>query len=263
MSWTRVRHDNRCPICGHDSWCVYNREVVLCMRVESERPKVLKSGETGYLHDSGFTSRQVRHLSRPVTTINAAALILGWQKQTTHEWLEVAARELGVSCASLERLRACHAPEYAAMAFPMYNGVGAIVGVRLRSRDGSKFAVTGSHQGIFLPQMMQFSTVYILEGPTDTAAALTLGCFAIGRPSCSGGMTEIVQAVSRYGLMRAVIIADNDEPGIRGAKNLSEVLTIPSCVVVLPCKDLREFIRSGGDRETLDCLVNGSIWTKR
>ena len=264
MSWNRVSRTARCPICQHDSWCLVNSDAVLCMRVPCEHSYALKSGETGWIHRldgkpvGDYTSRKVKE----PPTINPTRILATWRNQMEPGWLEQAARNLGVSCASLERLRACWSPDYRAMAFPMYNGTGSIVGIRLRAVDGSKFAVPGSHQGIFLPAMDAQPTVLILEGPTDTAAALTLGYYAIGRPSCSGGSTEIVHAIKRFDIKHAIIIADNDIPGLEGARNLSGCLPIHSCIAVLPCKDLREFIACGGTRDTLDSLLKGFLWSE-
>jgi 5S rRNA maturation endonuclease (ribonuclease M5) len=102
----------------------------------------------------------------------------------------------------------------------------------------------------------------ICEGPTDTAAALTLGYFGLGRPSCSGGTPHIIQTIKRLGILQVAIIADNDGPGLAGAKMLMEHLNIACCILVLPCKDLREFIASGGNQKTLDCIIKGTLWQR-
>lgn len=43
----RTSRRNPCPICGHDHWCSYTSEFVLCMRVESKTPA---KGGKGWLH---------------------------------------------------------------------------------------------------------------------------------------------------------------------------------------------------------------------
>jgi len=101
----------------------------------------------------------------------------------------------------------------------------------------------------------------VVEGPTDLCAALSLGYYAIGRPSCSGGVPHIVDHVKRSRVKEVVIVADNDDPGIRGAKDLQRWLTVPSCLMVLPCKDLREFVKFG-DKSTIDSMINQLVWTQ-
>lgn len=143
----------------------------------------------------------------------------------------------------------------------MTNGRGEIVGIRLRNDVGRKWAVTGSSQGIFFPvRTNPKATVFVTEGPTDLAAALTLGLFAIGRPSCSGAVADTTTAIKRSGCTRAVLLADNDGPGTQGAMTLARQLDIPSCITILPTKDVREFLNSGGTAELLESLTNSLVW---
>jgi len=104
-------------------------------------------------------------------------------------------------------------------------------------------------------------SLLITEGVTDCAAALDLefpNC--IGRPSCSGGVYQIKELINRLHFRNVVIICDNDDPGICGAKLLSDSIGTPSCLICLPVKDIREFKIAGGDRQLLDSLINQSIW---
>jgi 5S rRNA maturation endonuclease (ribonuclease M5) len=91
--------------------------------------------------------------------------------------------------------------------------------------------------------------VLVCEGPTDTAAALDLDFSAIGRPSCLGGTALITEAVSTR---RVVIVADDDGPGMDGAVRLQKHLEnfCPGCqILVPPCKDMREWLRSGATKQ--------------
>ena len=65
---------------------------------------------------------------------------------------------------------------------------------------------------------------------------------------------------SRVKVTEAIIVADNDEPGLNGAKGLSDLLLMPSTIICLSCKDIREFIKLGGTKQVLDNLINHSIW---
>lgn len=262
MKWERVNKKNRCPVCSKDTWCLVGPGVVLCMREESGRPKLLKSGEAGWLHPSKdnhpVTHQPTKEPTRP--SIDCERLISQWSETTKHEWLCELARGLGVSVGSLVALRASYAGHHRAWAFPMRDGQERVVGIRLRTEVGAKFAVTGSHAGCFIPMTCPQRMTLITEGPTDTAAALDLGYYAIGRPSCSGGGPIIKQIIARQGIKRLVIIADNDEPGVKGAQTLVELLPVPCAVVCLPCKDLREFVRLGGSRAMLDNKINQTVW---
>lgn len=261
VRWMRVTPQQRCPICNHNSWCLIKPGVTLCMRVQSNHPVNFKTGETGWLHEKD--SKVVYRPLPPekVETIDAAKIIKGWQLLAGGPGLDGISNALGVSRESLVELGCTWAPTHQAWAFPMRNGFGAIVGIRLRTNTGAKFAVRGSTQGCFIPNRRSDNLVLICEGPTDTAAALTLGYYAIGRPSCRGGVADLLHWTTTRGITRAVIIADNDGPGADGAELLARQLTIRSCTVVLPAKDIRHFLYIGGTKTVLDDYIKASVWT--
>ena len=104
-------------------------------------------------------------------------------------------------------------------------------------------------------------SLFILEGATDVSAALTIGVqFCVGLPSCGGGAHHVMGVIKRRRFSNAIIVADNDEPGLRGAKMLQGHLAMPSAIVVLPCKDMRLFLNLGGTLEDLNCIVSGLAW---
>jgi DNA primase len=143
----------------------------------------------------------------------------------------------------------------------MTDAAGNVVGIRLRRLDGSKFAVRGGNEGLFLPAIDPTdSRLLVCEGPTDAAALLDLGYRHVaGRPSCSGGVKLLVELVQRRRPADVVIVADGDEPGRRGADNLASILLvyIPIVRVVLPkrYKDVREFVQAGGTRPQLEQAI--------
>jgi DNA primase len=100
----------------------------------------------------------------------------------------------------------------------------------------------------------------VVEGATDTAAGLSLGYYAVGRPAASGGVSELKHLFRLKGVRRAVIVSDNDEVGFNGAKMVQDHLSVPSCLITLPCKDLREFVMYSGDRRLLQHYIDSSIW---
>lgn len=258
---TRVSPSNLCPICNSDSWCLAGDVWIVCMRVESERPKQLSSGETGWLHPVGSKAspRPVR-AENPAPLLNTNLLMDVWRKDRRGHRLEELSASIGVTVRSLQMLECVRAPYHNTWAFPMRSGDGSYTGIRLRNLKGEKWAERGSHQGLFIPQTEPQRTVLLVEGPTDCAAALTIGYYAIGRPNCCGGIDHLQKAVKHYNLQRAVIVSDLDDPGLRGAKTLAEHLPVPSAILVCPCKDLRQAIRSGMDRTMLDAMINQLVW---
>ena len=285
MSFTRVSKANPCPVCKKPDWCrVFGDGWVECMRVQSDRPA--KSG--GFMHRPGESGANHSHLRPPPKwqppTINATKLMREWLAATPATALEDFAATLGVSTPSLVAVGAAWAAPHSAWAFPMCDGYGNVVGIRLRNERG-KFAVRGSRQGIFLctcgltapddtaqpagigrlsaaatANGSQSRTLFVCEGPTDTAAAVELGFFAVGRPNCCCGGPEIKVFARRRGCNRVVVISDNDKPGLDGARKVGGQLLLPFAVYVPPAKDLREFVRLGGTRAMIENTLNNTIW---
>lgn len=232
------------------------------MRVLSDRPKNLIDGSVGYLHAiNGERTKAVTHREeKPVPILNVSLLMDLWRKDRRGHRLDKLSIDLGVTTWSLEVLECVHAPYMDTWAWPMRDGNNSYTGIRLRKINGDKWAERGSHQGLFIPQVEPHKTVYLSEGPTDTAAMLSIGCYAIGRPNCCGGIAMIQEAVKRLGIRRAVIVSDLDDPGLRGAQTLSMHLPIPSAILVCPCKDARIAIQNGMDKAMVDAMTNQLIW---
>lgn len=234
---------------------------VLCNRVQSPKPQ--KGG--GWLHATGekrtVAPQRVTKTSW-AAQLNCSRLIMEWAAETSIDALDDFAVRLGVSVDALAALNACYAHQHRAWAFPMLDGHGSPVGIRLRADDGRKWAVKGSKQGIFLPEIEPQKTVFVCEGPTDTSAALSLGLYAIGRPSCNCGGLEIKTACKRLGVTRAVIVADNDTPGLQGAEKIKGELKMPSCIYVPPAKDLRQFLALGGTKLMIENEIRHTVWRK-
>lgn len=265
MSFTRVTKASPCPICQHGDWCrVFADGWVECMRVPS--PKPAKSG--GWLWQCQLPQRLApRKPARvaPSPTMNAAKLMRDWRAATPPTALAEFAASLGLSVASLTAVGAAWAAPYSAWAFPMCDGHGNVVGIRLRNERG-KFAVRGSRQGLFtsaecgVRNAKPAEVLFVCEGPTDTAAAVELGLFAVGRPNCRCGGPDIRIYARRHQVGRVVIIADNDRPGLDGARKVGEELKLPFAIYVPPAKDVREFVRLGGTRAMIENTLKGIVW---
>jgi hypothetical protein len=152
-----------------------------------------------------------------------------------------------------------------AWTFPMAGADGRTRGIRLRMHDGSKLSVRGGREGLFLPVGLpdRPALLVVTEGPTDAAAALSLGFAAVGRPSCSGGAEHVADLVRRVRPACVVIAADRDGPGVAGASALADrlvplvrevrVITAPA-----PHKDLRDAFRAGLTPDALAAAIDAA-----
>jgi hypothetical protein len=240
------------------------------MRVADGAVRETKNG--GWLHrlkERGFQPRaRVRKivLSEPaMPSVDCDRLAADFAAAVESGKLGEFATGLGLSTDSLIRLGIGWAEENNAWAFPMKRGQ-QIVGIRLRSWTGGKWAVTGGREGLFIPNGLTFSEMLLIaEGPTDTAALLDMGFEAVGRPSCSGGAKLLVDLVRSRRVRNVVIVSDVDPHGAgqRGAESLAIALA-PYCSsvrVISPpqgSKDAREWKRAGGTREDVQRVIDAT-----
>ena len=277
--WIRARHDFKCRICGKPDWCTYAPKFSgwCCMRTVSQRP--LKNG--GYWH-SDSADIQYKHVPKPapeIPQIDAERVMGECYDATRPEWITKLAELLGVHRWSLIDIGAAWAPRKVlkqymdwrgkgAWAFPMRNGSGHPVGVRLRTNEGQKISIRGSREGVFVPNTGYSKIAYIVEGPTDLSALLSLGAWGFGRPSCRGCISHMQVTINRLRISRVIIIGDNDlakwenekSPGIDGAKNLAAELHVPVASLLLPTKDTRQFVKDGGNLKVLEAMANHVHW---
>jgi phage/plasmid primase-like uncharacterized protein len=215
--------------------------------------------------------QQARRSARPIALRpteprhDHANLAAAYRDAVNPDQLEQLARRLGLSVDSLTALGIGWSQYHCAWSFPMSDANGNVLGIRLRQPDGSKFAVKGGNDGLFIPSGERAdSTLQVCEGPTDTAALLDMG-FAnvVGRPSCTGGIRLLADLVQGQQCPAVVIVADSDEPGRRGADNLASVLVLysRSLRVVQPpagIKDARDWLRAGAKREDLERAIEAA-----
>lgn len=249
------------------------------MRVDSEHP----SQDGGWYHFFDAKRPKVVY-SKSITqgpsascypTINFGKIMRDMREQTDAISIARFAKSLGVRATRLASLGIAWSHKHRAWAFPMRDAFGETVGVRLRSETGAKWSITGSKQGIFAPASFDSpkpALAIILEGPTDTAAALSLGFAAIGRPSCNSGNEIVKTWLKCNNIYKAIIVADNDDklivgvrryPGLLGASNLKRALDKTRTVIWLPqAKDFRQMVQLGATREMVESEVNNLVWTK-
>lgn len=227
--------------------------MVICPRVESP----LEYGDAGYVHIMGVTvsdkvidmtkmpkPEKKKYLSSE--QVREAAIKYGCKT----EWPDpiytpqCITEELNVSRDSLVAL-GCGEYAIGQLAFPMFDANGDYTGIRFRYQDGSKKSLKGGREGLFLPHDLPSNgTVYIVEGPTDTAAMLTMDLPAIGRPNCCGGTKHILEWAEQHPDVQFVIIADKDTPGKKGARRLAKALGDRVQYILVPQfhKDVRDYL---------------------
>lgn len=247
------------------------------MRVASA--KQLKNG--GYWHSDGVNTKPT-FVPRPapeVPQIDADRIMGLCYENTRPEWISRLAELLGVHRWSLIDVGVAWAPRKVleqhmewrgkgAWAFPMRNGRGDLVGVRLRTNEGQKISIRGSREGVFVPNTGYSKIAYIVEGPTDLSALLTLGAWGVGRPTCRGCIAHLQVTINRLRISRVIIIGDNDiakweneaAPGIDGAKRLAAELQVPVASMLLPTKDTRQFVQDGGNLTVLKAMADHVAW---
>lgn len=282
----RVTHRRRCPICQRPDWCLLSIDGtrVVCARTISSKP----FGDGGYIHQlTNPVAMPVRRPLRKPAPRDHAGKRIDWntmarkfEEALEFEAKEYAAQQLGVSSGSLDRLAIGWCQEREALSFPMFDSPGHCVGIRLRRHDGSKFAVSGSTNALFVPRKLHSDGfLLIVEGPTDTAAALDLGFDAIGRPSCNAAVDMTVSMVEKLGHKEVVIVTDYDEPkrrpaggvfrpGQEGAEKLADALvtkTNRNVRVVNPLKgkDIRQWKAAGATNAAVRAVIrNTALWPR-
>lgn len=271
--WLRVSRKTPCQVCKKDDWCTFTADgqLVCCMRVHSER----QSKNGGWLHRVGTITPAIHPPLPPPRDrklFDCAAYHSALRKRWDWRWCDGLALGLGVDMDALESLEPAYDSSNLAFAFPMRDGAGKVAGVRLRAEDGRKWAIRGGSDGLFYPTSTQpGGDLVICEGPTDTAAALTLGLKAVGRPSCSGGVSAMQELVGRLRIKSITIIADHDAPhrrpdgsvwypGLDGAKVLAKALRRAWRLVMPPAKDIRTWLNEGATRDHFDALAASATW---
>lgn len=271
----RVTRRAPCPICGRPDWCVVARDLskAFCCRTDlgSVRYSERLCAWEFVLNESSVrrqidAERVVRYRdTRPEPEIDAAELNVTYQIEITERQIAELESSLGIDRVGLEMLGIGYSEDHHAYTFPMKSVKERVIGIRLRNLEGRKWAVRGSRNGLFIPELFDpMGDVYICEGPTDTAAALSIGLEAIGRSSCKGEVAEIVALFTKL-KRKAVIVSDCDGPGVLGALELAERLSrVTETRLIQPIrgKDIREWIVNGATKDVIESVVKNEIaWT--
>lgn len=273
--WIRVSQKTPCPICGKDNWCTYTEDgASCCMRSPTNKP--MKNG--GWLHLPDAHRKPIVYFQAPrkssqEVTVDIPSIWRGMMK----DWVSAGkssllkikslADSLGVDVSTLDGVGCAWSENYQAWAFAMRDANDQVIGIRLRNEQGEKWAVKSSKAGLFYCDWLLGPTCYIVEGPTDTAAAMTLGVPTIGRPSCLGSEDLVNSLLERKKVKRVIIVPDHDKPdkngrraGLAGALTLQVKIKIPSMIWTPPAKDIREFLINKGSVQLMETMSKGLLW---
>lgn len=262
LEYERVSRRLPCPVCGKPDWCLVarDRSTAICARVCEGSECVV--GDAGYKHRLVATTEKVKHYTpfhpRQDKRRDFGDMWMLLQQAATASIVKDSADRLGVSYGSLRSLGVGYHTLAAALTFPMYDDQG-VCGIRLRRvDDGFKYAMLGSRNGVFMRGLpVKGEVCVIVEGPTDAAAALTMGFQSVvGRPFCKGGNKIIAGFLDQWEPSCVVIVADSDPVGVAGAEQLADELCGKHDVRVIEpldgAKDLRAWLRLGATRAVVE-----------
>lgn len=266
----RVSRKHKCPVCGKPDWCSVTSDgvYVRCMRIESGWAVTGSDGVTGYMHllDGNIElpppSPERKKLTSSEVTELAANMFRDGAAPATRKRLS---EELGVTERSLSALgvglgRDWDGREFAS--FPSRDEGNRVIGITRRYSDGSKKTYPGTRNGLFYSKasVKLEGPVFVPEGGSDTAAFLSVGLCAIGRPSNVGGVREL-KALLKNTQRRVVVVAERDYkkgvcpescrgcqccyPGVHGARTVANALGAQWCMPPVGFKDFREAVASG------------------
>lgn len=234
--WIRVSRSSPCPICGRPDYCTKTTDgaVAKCMRVESAKPA--KGDGGGWIHKcEGAALIETTTIAKPARKIDQTALCKRVDQMRRargiFEALGELAERLGVSIEALERLGTGIGYDRDGKRFwaMVERDVRWLpVGVSRRYANGAKKHMPGTTHGLYFAQdwCAARGPILLPEGGSDTAALLTMGLCAIGRPSNTGGTEKLI------GLLRShnrpiIVLGENDrKPERIGTKRETETILV-------------------------------------
>jgi hypothetical protein len=190
------------------------------MRVESDKPS--KNG--GWIHKVGDavvqpTSLPKKQETRPEIDWHAEARKM-FEHSRAKSTRETLAASLGVSELSLRQLGVGFGADRREFSsWPERRPDGQVVGIVRRYEDGGKKTMRWSRHGLYFA-VNGFQTPDVVlcpEGGSDSAALLTIGLYAIGRPSNVAGVDMLITKIRAINPLKVIVLGERDEkPEKRG-----------------------------------------------
>lgn len=262
----RVNGSRKCPICERPDWCLLSPDgkAAICTRVESKK----RCGEAGWLHRLDNGNELPAFVPPPVRPKTDAprwhAVAMECSQQITNEQVLELSAKLGLPCVGIACIGLVgswnNEDGTKSIVFPERDGQDNVIGLNRRFEDGRKLHLPGGSRGLTLPLNWDDDRpdpLYIVEGPTDTAAMVCAGLSAWGRPSNRGGVAFIVEALAKINPARTVIIVgENDKkpdgqwPGLIGCMSVAGGVQakvknpVNWALAPVDYKDVREYLTS-------------------
>jgi len=285
----RVSSMNPCTVCAKPDWCGISADghVAVCMRTENGT--LTKNG--GWLHQLAepiprTPARKSRVVFRKNWTAEAEKFAANLDPERKRKF--VASLSLPPDALDVLPLVGYFPDDTAGPCFTFteVNAAGTIIGISRRWKKGGgpgghdKMMIAGGHRGLTLPNGWRERTgpVFVVEGPTDTAAMTAAGLSCVGRPGANMGAELLAELFRELPPDRDIIIVgENDEkpdgkwPGRTGAiavaGRLAELLHRPVRWSLTPGgeKDPREWFAAqvAGAGESVDWLQFGETSRSR
>jgi hypothetical protein len=270
------RLKKKCPVCGRNHYCMIcpTGKSAMCTQVESGKPY---GNGTMWLHrldqplpafDPGPAKERPKRSDWYPQAVKYAENLSNARKQSLA--LHLGLPRNGLDCIALLGRWEEDGREF--FTFPERDGQGNVIGLNRRYSGGEKKHMPGGARGITLPNGWDDETdkaLWVVEGPTDTAAMVAACLSAVGRPSNVGGVVFLAEAIKRSidPHRNIVVIGENDKkedglwPGLIGAISvaggLQEAIGRPVFWSLAPreYKDVREYLTSE--------LFDGAPWPVR
>jgi len=210
--WREATKEHPCPICERTHFCRIGRIFVICTSIESQ--KATKAGY-GWYHPLPDAAEKPVYVPKPKEKrATDAELHARWMKilaacpVRTRKVSELA-EHLGVADWTLDAIGVKW--DGRQWLVPTKNAKGLITGIDTRWKNGTKMVVTDSRRGLCYADNWQDypGPAIIVEGPSDTAAALTMHLCVIGRPSNIAGMELLTRMLGKVN-RQIIFIAERD-----------------------------------------------------
>jgi hypothetical protein len=304
QDWINVSKEHPCPCCGKSDWCTIGSRYIHCMRVESQKPCEgggwlhLKSTEH---HNTPIPPRPPKmnpdELAKIWTPVALKAIRDGKNK------LHLLSSQIGVDTRALEMLQVGFVESHGSASywtFPERDAQTRIVGIAKRltcPRDGvSKSFCKGGRRGlVYADDWDKYpGPIYIVEGGTDAACALSMRLCVVGRPSNTGGVYMLAQLLRPHRRRRIIIVGERDKksptsvqqsnpqhdprckgcilcwPGKFGASETTKALAkrlgraVGTALTPWPFKDIREWFNASelNYNNADECKSLGEQWKR-
>lgn len=251
-----------CPICGRRKFCMISVDgkFVLCTAVSDGAKKRYNftSGPV-YLHviENKDTRPHLRPIKRDTRPTKELMQYYARNLDQSDTALLPLTTDLGVSKLSIISLAAGQV-RHGTWGFPMVNEHREVIGIKCRNLTGKKWCMKGSQLGLYVPlSYKEDIPVYVMEGESDTAAALSAGLNAIGVPSANACIQMLKQFLKGQ---QAYYVADNDSHGV-GLKGALDRLTLignGNVILNKRYKDFREWYnteRNVSIKDIEQCII--------